>query len=211
MDIFYEESAANINAKRGEKRYTVFNVVSKICLILALTLLLIAFLSMPTCSTEGLTPEGVKYHEMLRIWFGFLLFTGLFVLALFFYFNYIKSLCNVSYDYAFVSGELRISKVFNVNKRKLVVILDATDILQIGRVDSDSYERLSADPSVREIICTPNKEAADGKDFIYVLAAQNGKQLFVLECRELLVGYMLKFVKRSTLASDYTSSKQGRV
>jgi hypothetical protein len=43
-----------------------------------------------------------------------------------------KNRFNVSYDYAFVSGELRIAKVINVNKRKLVARIQAEDIIQLG-------------------------------------------------------------------------------
>jgi hypothetical protein len=195
MDIFYEESAVNRNSKRGAKTYAIFNVVSKIFLILTFMMGMAAFLSIPDCSAQNLTPEQQEGLEMAKSWFGFCVIISLLFLSLFFYFNYVKSLCNVSYDYAFVTGELRIAKVFNVNKRKFIAKIDCNDILQIGRVDSSSFDRLSADPAVKQIVCTPNKETDAGKDFIYILAAQNGKKLFIIECRELMVGYMMKFVK----------------
>ena len=211
MDIFYEESAANSNAQRGAKLYTIFDVLSKICGVLGFGLAVATVLSIPTCSTEGFSPEQLEAYQLAKTLCRITLIGALFFLGIFLYFSYVKGLCNVSYDYVFVSGELRISKVFNLNKRKLITIIDSNDVLQIGRVDSNSFERLSADSSIRQVVCTPNRETTEGKDFIYILAAQNGKQLYIIECRELLVAYMLKFLKRTTLADDYTSSKQGRV
>ena len=209
MDIFYEESAVNNNATRGGKTYNVLNVFSKIFLTLALIFLVGALMNIPVCSPGTLTPEQQEAWEMLRFLFFGGLFGGTFFLLLFFYFSYAKSLCNVSYDYVFVTGELRISKVFNVNRRKLVALVESGEMLSIGRVESDSYERLNADPSVKEVVCTPNKEKSEGKDFIYVLSTHNGKTMYIIECRELLVANMMKFVKRTVLASDYTSSKRG--
>ena len=208
MDIFYEESAVNRNAKRGAKAYAVLNIISKICLVIACFGLITGILNISTGSTEGLDEEAKQLVSALRFFCiaGFVV-GGLSLLS-FFYFSYAKSLCNVSYDYVFVTGELRISKVFNVNRRTLVALIDSNEMLQIGRVDSDSFTRLRSDPSVREIVCTKNKETDDGKDFIYVLTTHNGKTLYVLECRETLVAHMLKFVKRTVLATDYTSSKQ---
>ena len=208
MEVFYEESAVNRNAKRGAKTYTVLNVVSKICLVIAAFGLITGIMNIPTNPTGELGQEAKELLSMLRI-----LCIGGFVLAVlsflsFLYFSYAKSLCNVSYDYVYVTGELRISKVFNVNRRKLVAMIDSNEMLQIGRVNSDSFERLRSDPSVREVVCTKNKEADTGKDFIYVLTSHNGKTMYVLECREMLVAYMMKYVKRTVLANDYTSSKQ---
>lgn len=210
MEIYYEESAVNANAHRGEKMYSIFNIISKICLVVALVFMVAAVMVMPNCSTDGMTDENKAINATLKVLFVGSMAIGLFLFALFIYFSYLKSLCNVSYDYVFVSGELRISKVFNLNKRRLITRIDSNDVLQIGRVDSESFDRLRADPSVKEIVCTPNKETSGGKDFIYILAAQDGKKIYILECRELLVGYMMKFLKRTVLASDYTSSKQER-
>ena len=119
-----------------------------------------------------------------------------------------KNRFNVSFDYAFVSGELRIAKVVNINKRKLVAKIQSEDIVQIGDVDNTAFDNLRADPNTKTILCTSNDEAGDGKFFMYVLVNDNGKKLYVLECRELLLMHMLKFVKRTTLESDYVSQEK---
>ena len=115
---------------------------------------------------------------------------------------------NLSYDYTFVSGELRIAKVININKRKLVVRIQSEDIIQLGDTDNVSFDNLRADPNTKTILCTSNEEAAEDKFFMYILVNDNGKKLYVLECRELLLMNILKFVKRTTLESDYVSQER---
>ena len=207
MDIFYEESAINQKAKSREKVCLVLNIFSKVFYVLAVLCLMIGIVNIPVCSPGSLEGVDMEAYAFTK----FLFITCIFFAVLFgfsgFYLGYIKKIINVSYDYAFVSGELRISKVFNVTRRKLVARIDCNDMIQIGNVDSASYDRCRLSPDTREVVCTPNKEAAEGKSFVYILAAHNGKTLFVLECRDLLLVNIFKFAKRSVLASDYTSKK----
>ena len=115
---------------------------------------------------------------------------------------------NVSYDYCFVSGEMRISRVININKRKLVARFDCEDIIQLGDVDNPSYDRFTSDPTTKTVVCTSNDTPAKGKFFMYILANYNGKKLFVLECREEMLMNILKFAKRNKLESDYVMQEK---
>ena len=81
-------------------------------------------------------------------------------------------------------------------------------MIQVGDIDNSSYERFKADPTNKEIVCTPNYEPSSGKFFMYVLAQYNGKKLFVLECRENLLMNIMKFAKRSVLESDYVMQER---
>ena len=123
----------------------------------------------------------------------------------------VKRRLNVSYDYVFVSGELRISKVFNVNRRKFLYRIEGDAILKIGDIDNGNYERLRSDPMTKELVCTPNDSAAEGKFFMYIHTSEStGKKLYVLECRETLLENILKFVKRGTLEQEYVpQAKKG--
>jgi hypothetical protein len=58
------------------------------------------------------------------------------------------------------------------------------------------------------VFCTSNDEASEGKFFMYVLANYNGKKLFVLECREMLLENIMRFAKRTTLDRDYVSQEK---
>ncbi|MBQ7830536.1 MAG: hypothetical protein IJ393_00515 [Clostridia bacterium] len=189
MDVFYEESSVLRNSAKAEKKYKIVHIISMIFLTIGIM--------------------GVLFALMIP--FQYLIFWGIICLQFFliwFILSKWKATFNVSYDYAFVSGELRIAKVININKRKLVARLNPEDIIQIGDVDNPGYERFAADPSTKKVICTSNVEAAENKFFMYILANYNGKKLYVLECREDLLMHMLKFVKRTTLESDYVMQEK---
>lgn len=191
MDILYEESSQPKNGKKGATIYKILQIASVFFYILG------AFLAVFGLLTAISIPNLI-FNLILaatQIGFGVL-------------FGWFKKRFNVSYDYCFVSGELRISKVINVNKRKLVARFETEDMLQLGDVDSSSFERLKSDPTTKTVICTSNDEAGEGKFFLYILANYNGKKLFVLECREELLVNIMKMAKRGVLDRDYVSQEK---
>lgn len=188
MDVLYEESSTAKNASKGAKKYTVLNILSFCFLFLAIAATLFFVLFIP--SVGDMIFFGTSALSLFGCWF--VLFRW-------------KNSTNVSYDYSFVSGELRISKVVNINKRKLLTRFETDSIIQIGDVDSTSYERFRADPNVKKVICTSNDEASEGKFFMYILVEQEGRKLYVLECREELLLNIMRFAKRTTLDRDYVS------
>ena len=188
MDVLYEESSTAKNASKGAKKYTVLNILSFCFLFLAIAATLFFVLFIP--SVGDMIFFGTSALSLFGCWF--VLFRW-------------KNSTNVSYDYSFVSGELRISRVININKRKLLTRFESDSIIQIGDVDSTSYDRFKADPNVKKIICTSNDEAAEGKFFMYILVEQEGRKLYVLECREELLLNIMRFAKRTTLDRDYVS------
>ncbi len=188
MDLLYEESSTARNAEKKQKKYVVLNIFSSIFLILGILTAFFFILFIPNIAFMFFFGSGA-----LTFWgFWFIFFKW-------------KSIINVSYDYVLVSDEIRISKVINVNRRKLVARFQTEAIVQIGDVDSTSYERFRADPNVKTVVCTSNEEAAKGKFFMYILADYNGRKLFVLECREELLMNIMRCTKRTALDRDYVS------
>lgn len=124
-------------------------------------------------------------------------------LLVFLWVKYNKSI--VDYDYVFVSGELRIARVFRRVKRRTVARISCENIIQMGDTNNPSFERLRNDPNVPTIVCTSNKTAATGKFMMYILVNDYGKNLYLLECREELLVNMLKFAKRTVLEPDYVA------
>ena len=192
MEAFYEESSIAKNARKGERKYKILSICSKVCLVLGVIAILFTFFFIPL---QG----GLFIFALTTI--------GLFF-GLWFCFNRISLNTNVSYDYCFVSGELRISKVVNVNKRRLVAKFSVEEIVQLGDSDSPSFDRFFADPTSKNVFCTSNVEAAEGKFFMYILAEYNGKKLFILECREALLMNIMKFAKRTALDHDYVMQEK---
>lgn len=218
MDVLYEESAVNSNAKKGEKKYKVYHVISMItgviavlaaifCLWNFIPTLLIDMKNVPAEDVEELQ-AAIAYQRTSAV---LLFMVGCLFGGIWFFCFSMKRRVNVSYDYTFVSGELRIAKVFNVNKRKLLYRIAPEDVIQLGDIDNQSFERLLADPSNKRIVCTSNDVAGEGKFFMYVYCAESsGRKLYVLECREELLINMLKFVKRGTLEPDYVMQEKKR-
>ena len=202
MDVFYEESAIMQNAKKGERKYKIFHILSMIFLVVGIILVF------PTIMFIPIGSGAAEARATAIALFVFFLSQTLLFFGLWFLLYKWKSTINVSYDYCFVTGELRISKVFNVNKRRLVTRFNTEEILQIGDIDNSSYERLKSDPTTKEVFCTSNEEPAEGKFFMYILVNDGGKKLYVLECRELMLMNILKFAKRSALENDYVMQEK---
>ncbi len=191
MDVFYEESSIAQNARKESRKYRILQIISNILLVLGFFSVFISCNILPI-------KDFLIWTLMISLWF----FVSWFVLFK------LKNRYNVNYDYAFVSGELRIARVINTTKRKAVVRLQPEDIIQIGDIDNTAFAGFQADPNVKKVYCTSNVEAAEGKFFMYILANDNGKKLYVLECREELLMHILRFVKRTTLESDYVSQEK---
>lgn len=208
MDVFYEESATNANAVKGERRYKLFHVLSTIALVLGIVLVLICVSFFPLGGKANATPEEKDIIRAGQLLFGFIGLQGVLFFVAWFILLKVKSRVNVSYDYIFVSGELRITKVFNVNKRKGVDKISCEDILQIGDTDNPSYARLASAPNTKTIVCTSNDIPSKGKFFMYILVGGENKYLYVLECREMLLMQILKFARRSVLESDYVMQEK---
>ncbi|MBR2340907.1 MAG: hypothetical protein IKA72_00665 [Clostridia bacterium] len=210
MDVLYEECAVNKKAVRDEKIYKVMNIGFYICTFIAIVALFNTINNIPLGSKpSNLTPEQIQAYEYAQTMF----FLGLGLLFSFgsgaFLLFLLKRRININYDYTFVSGELRIVKVFNVNRRKLLARIQPEEILQVGDTDSESYMRLLSNTMNKQVFCTPNIEPMEGKFFMYVHAnTVMGKKLYVLECREELLVNILKFVKRGTLEHDYVMQEK---
>lgn len=201
MEVLYEESALNQKAKRNSVFYTIANVIFWASVVIGLILCVDLVLNFPFVPDVGtfflvlvwrLLPPALCAGTAFVAWL-------------------VTRKVNVSYDYTFVSGELRISRVFNVNKRKFMYEITSDEILQVGDVEGQNYERIVSDPNVKLLVCTPNEVPADDKFFMYLLVkAGTQKQVYVLECREELLTHILKFVKRGTLEDGYVSQETKR-
>ena len=208
MDVLYEESAVNANAAKGEKRYKILNLftwffgvlalIFAILFVIGLVSFLMAMSAMKAEDRAAAIGSLIFYFMMITLFGGPWLACFL-----------MKRKINVSFDYTFVSGELRISKVFNVNRRKFLYRIDAESIQKMGDVDSPSFDRVISDPSVKKIVCTPNAEPSGGKFFLYIVTSESGgRRVYILECREELLINILKFVKRGILESDYVMQEK---
>ena len=191
---FYEESAISTRERQERRMYQVFHIASIIVLVIAALLVLFSLTSVPAIlSDEELDGAG----KAIGIIFWFLPILSL--VGFFFLFRYVKRRNNVSFDYTFVEDELRVTKVFNGKSRKHIRTFKADQILKIGYVDSASFDRTIAGLQGKKAIpLTPNREPAEGKEFIYLLCSTSSeKKVYVIECRQELLEYLVFAAGRS--------------
>lgn len=117
----------------------------------------------------------------------------------------------VDYDYTFVSGSVRFSKVIKNIKRKHIINFDTSDIEKIGLYGSELYEKYLKMPDIKTKILTSNSTPTEGKDFYYIVANISGdKYVFVLECSETFIVNILKFTNRTVLDQDVLNKKKNK-
>ena len=196
-DALYEESAQPINAKKQARWYMAFHVLFILFSVATVIHLFVCIMVLPT-GLKGV--KGMALAFMLIVWLAPL---AVLALTAFLFFRF-RLRFNVSYDYLFVQDELRVTKVFNGRKRKHVVTLDMDHILQIGYCDGDSFERTKAGQhGAKPKLLSPNHEAADEKDFIYILYSTSlGKTLYILECKKELLEYLVLAAGRNKFVRE---------
>ncbi|MGN1235642.1 MAG: hypothetical protein ACI4U2_06650 [Christensenellaceae bacterium] len=158
-----------------------------------------------------LTYTSVLVESMVQenpeIWNGYFIqcvATAVFFLGTSLVLFLVRNKPNKSYDYSFVSGELRVAVVYNAASSKQIHTIKAENLLKMGKVGSASYEAIKADRNNREIFLTPNKSPCHDKSFFYFYVSEPlGKRIYVLECREQMLVHFMKYVKRGILEEDY--------
>lgn len=202
QEVFYEESASLLNEKPAKFRYNLLTIVGVICILSAVFAIIMIWLafSVPV-NAEDMQSFVVK-DFLLSLLPLFILFVLMVVGSVLLFKK--RHSVYVSYDYTFVTGELRICKVIHNRKRKLLYKLSDERLIKIGRVGSESYKKLKASPDNKEDILTPNEEAAEGKEFFYIQASTNvGKKILVLECRQQMISTILRYMNKNILESEF--------
>ncbi len=213
QESLYEESAINGNNHRNAQKCKIVKILGYFFWVVTLLLLFFFILKSNKFFNLKNNPDlsatesdRVVLDIIYNAFFYGLPIVMLFLGALGTVLVVFSGRFNVSYDYAIVGDELRISKVFNETKRKLVYVIGGKEVLQMGHFQSDTYNRLLRSPDIRVKRMTPNKEAANGKEFFYIyLNRSTEKLMLVLECKEKLLGYMLRITDRTALETDYNS------
>lgn len=192
QEVFYEESVDTHKQAAAKRRYMLFKIVSIIAVILGVIAVIMFFFGIPI-GEDGITPSVIA---MLVVWG----ITAVIMFAFAILLGRKKHSFYLSYDYTFVSGELRISKVFNNRRRKHLYNIPTDRIIKIGRVGSDTYSKTKKTPETKEDILTPNNEAEDDKEFFYIYAQTNvGKRILVLECRQQLLFTIVRYMNKPNI------------
>ena len=106
QEVFYEESAVMQNTGSAKTKYYVFKTFSVVSYVLAILWLFLAFYFFPM---EGNILLNLLFAALP---FAVLLISGIFI-------GKVKDKFYVDYDYTFVTGSVRISKVVKNKKGKV--------------------------------------------------------------------------------------------
>ncbi len=190
QEVFYEESATIINAKSEKNKYNLLKTISIISYVILGVWLFLVFMF-------------YEFSNAVADIIFILIPTALFFATGLLFGKFKNKYC-VEYDYTFVSGSIRFSKVIKNRKRKFIVEFDCADVETIGRVGSDTFEKYFDSPNIIKSVLTSNDQAGEGKDFYYIVAnTGDGKNLYILECTQTLLANILKFSKRTVLEGDF--------
>jgi hypothetical protein len=191
QEIFYEESTILNNEKKESLKYSLIKTASIIAYILAAfwAYLIVNFLDLS--SVFNIILVGV-------IPLAIFIFLGVFL-------GKIKDKFCVVYDYNFITGSIRISKVINNVKRKSVIKFECSDIEKVGKTNTDlflSYYN-QKNSGVEFISATSNKVPMENKQFYYIaLNVASQKTLLLLECSKEFIMNVIKFSKRSVIDGE---------
>lgn len=184
-EVFYEESSMVQDVKSAKRKYIFYNVFSIVpYVIIGLWLFFIY-------GNLIITPKDVLFKLVL-------VFAPVLILFLFAMFSAKKrDRIFADYDYTFISGSIRVSKVINNVKRKNVIKFDTDFIEKVGKYNSETFKKIEKYSNVKKIILTSNCKPSDGKDFYYIFLSDNsGKKLLIFDCSQLFIHNVLSFCKR---------------
>ena len=186
QEVFYEESSICSSSSFENRKYNLFNIFSIFSFVIAVFWFFVGFYLFPA--------TGIIIVFITTI-VPVCLFVVLGVL-----FSKQKNKFSVDYDYTFITGSIRISKVIKNIKRIHLVDFECNDIEKIGKVNSESYDSYcnNAVLGLNFINATSNEIPEDGKDFYFIVYNALGcKNIIRLECTKNLIVNILKFSKRT--------------
>lgn len=196
QELFYEECALVQNAQSSTKKYNFFKGISIFfyCLIIIWT---VAFVYLYVLDVNNLVFHFIFYLLPTAVFLASAILFGIF-----------KNRFYVDYDYTFISGEIRVSKVIKNVKRRFIIAFDTSCIEKLGLYASKTFAYYGEMVGINKQIFTQNDLPAENKDFYYIVANVNGqKQLMIFECTETFIKNILKFSKKTVLEEELLRKK----
>lgn len=195
QEVFYEETAMVQSSAPAKTKYYTVKTFSVISYTIAVFWLILSIMFFPL---QGNVLVNVLFAAIPFVLF---LLSGIVL-------GKMKDKLYVDYDYTFVSGSIRFSRVIKNVKRKGILKFDTTNIEKVGIYGSDTFDRYMLMPEKKKMILTSNKTPEDGKNFYYIVANVGGiKYLFVLECTEIFISYVIRYSNRTVIEDGFFNKK----
>lgn len=107
------------------------------------------------------------------------------------------------YDYTFVTGSIRFSKVVKEIKRYGIAMFDTTSIINVGRKESRSYEKYKEMTDVKVYNLCANETPSENCEFFYIYTIFEGNRtIFLLDCTEKFIAHILQFTRKEIFERD---------
>ncbi len=150
---------------------------------------------------------GVLLYITLMVNFNFFIF-GLIALIIGFFFNYLQGLFDCSYDYVYVDGSLRFTKIVRSTKRRRIANFDCKDIENLYLVNSPNYLKKARkkDFKLLRAISKFNSDIKIGINYVY-----NGKEFMLLiKVERSFLSYILKRLNSRKIDKDLLDYLSGK-
>lgn len=184
QDCFYEECCLSKNRTLKSKLLLFYKALYIICYVLAVAWVVIMYNLFPTNDLPTISIVAVLVGPAVV-----LCLTG-------FLFQFLRDKIVVDFDYTFITGSIRFSKVFREVKRKEVLSFDCSDIECLGLCDSKSFDRFLQMPNINKIELTYNKTPDDDKKFYFIVCSVKAvKYILILECTKTFISNVVRFAK----------------
>ena len=192
QEVFYEETSICQDRKKEGRKYNAC-VIGAVVAFALLTLFLIYMFTFYNLRAIG---EGAVVFNILLIVLPPVIFLiwGIYLIRL-------RNKFCLDYDYTFVSGEIKFSKVVKSTNRIHICKFECIDIEKIGITGSKDYESYIKRSDIDVMYLTSNNIAAEGKKFyyLYVYNAKLGRNLYVLECTDEFIRQIVPYIKPTIL------------
>lgn len=192
-EIFYEESSHIQNEKKAKTIFIIFTVLAAISFIMMIFwIFMIGFVKVDDLK------KGNIVVNIIYLFVPSLMFLGLGILSMNF-----RSKFYVDYDYIFVTGNVRFSKIIRNVKRKNICSFNVEAIEKVGKVDSETFNMYLKMPGIKKKPLTLNVYPSNEDFFYMVVNTDKGKDLFILDCKEEFIATVLRYSNRGILEKDY--------
>ena len=192
-EIFYEESSHIQNEKKAKTIFIVFTVLAAISFIM----MIFWFFMIGFVKVEDLKKGNIVVN-IIYLFVPSLTFLGLGILSMNF-----RSKFYIDYDYTFVTGSVRFSKIIRNVKRKNICNFNVEAIEKVGKVDSETFNMYLKMPGIKKKPLTLNVYPSNEDFFYMVVNTDKGKEMFILDCKEEFIATVLRYSNRGILEKDY--------
>lgn len=192
QEVFYEESSLLNKEKAGLLKYRLLKIFSVVSYVMAVLFLILVF----------------NFYYLSNFHFLEFVLTAVIPFAMFIAFGIVlgkvKNNMYVDYDYTFVTGSVRVSKVIRRIKRKNVIKFETSDIQQLGKYGSETYDKLEKTPGMKRIVLTSNQSPSEGSDFYYLhVCTEGANKLLIFDCSEKFMATILRYSNKNILEKDF--------